>query len=203
MQLINFYYDYVVGELPEDNNTITKTKLLFDYLSESGLSEKDLLITILNDFPNKDLLTPEDLPNSLWDNSLLERDKFYFHKELQIISPPPTWDECFPFYLEMKIQYTINNVLDYFVQTFNINSEWINKEKELGSIKYLLKDYKKYSFVEPIDFILHLIDYTKSISVNVNSIYDLREYEIETAEFLTLDVENAKTIKKNVVIWRG
>lgn len=202
MQLIDMYYNYVVGEIPEDN-IIAKTRLLFDYLSESGLSEKDLLINIINNFPNKDLLTPEDLPNSLWDNSLLERDTFYFHKNLQVISPPPTWDKCFPFYLEMKIQYDVNDILDYFLQTFNINSEWTNKEKEIGSIKYLLKDYKKYSFIKPVDFLLFLIDYAKSINPNIKSIYDLREYEIENAEYLLLDVENAKTIKKNKIIWRS
>ena len=200
VKLTNFYYDFVVGEQPEKINE--KTKLLFEHLSESGCTPKQLFGTIIEEFPNKDELTIEDIPDSLWEGSLIERNKFYYHKELQILSPPPTWDKSFPFYIEMKIQYSIEDALKYFIKQFKINESWISKDKELGSIRYLLKDYKKYGFMEPVDFFLHIIDYVCSKGVKINSIYDLRDYELEYTQLLELDILNSKVLKKNRVVWR-
>lgn len=202
INLTNFYYDFVVGEYPENKADYIKTKMLFEYLLESGCSQKFLLTKIIAEFENKNSLTEEDIPDSLWEGSLLIRNKFYYHKELQILSPPPTWDNSYPFYIEMKIQYSIEDVLDYFIETFNINKDWINKEKELGSIKYLLNNYIKYGFIEPVDYLLHLIDYVKSLDCKISSIYDLRKYETECIEYLELDIANAKSSNKNKVIWR-
>ena len=200
VKLTNFYYDFVVGEQPEKINE--RTKLLFEHLSESGCTPKQLFGTIIEEFPNKDELTIEDIPDSLWEGSLIERNKFYYHKELQILSPPPTWDKSFPFYIEMKIQYSIEDALKYFIKQFKINESWMNKDKELGSIRYLLKDYKKYGFIEPVDFFLHIIDYVCSKGVKINSIYDLRDYELEYTQLLELDILNSKALKKNRVVWR-
>lgn len=200
VKLTNFYYDFVVGEQPEEVDK--STELLFAHLLESGCSNKALLGAIIEEFPNKDKLTINDIPDSLWEGSLLERNKFYFHKELQILSPPPTWDKSFPFYIEMKIQYAVDDILKYFIKRFNINEDWMNKEKELGSIKYLLKDYKKFSFMDPVDFLLHLIDYTYSIGTKAISIYDISNKDTEYAELIELDINNAKASKKNKVIWR-
>ena len=200
VKLTNFYYDFVVGEQPEKINE--RTKLLFEHLNESGCTPKQLFGTIIEEFPNKDELTIEDIPDSLWEGSLIERNKFYYHKELQILSPPPTWDKSFPFYIEMKIQYSIEDALKYFIKQFKINESWMSKDKELGSIRYLLKDYKKYGFMEPVDFFLHIIDYVCSKGVKINSIYDLRDYELEYTQLLELDILNSKALKKNRVIWR-
>lgn len=201
-ELNNFYYNFVVGEFPEDKESLIKTSMIFGFLSESGCTRKQLLTSIINDFPNREVLYPDNIPDNLWEGSLLIRHKFYFHKELQILSPPPTWDMSFPFYIEMKIQYSIENLLDYFTKTFKVNVEWMNKDKELGSIKYLLKDYSKYGFIEPVDFLLHLIDYVSSLGCKATSVYDLRNYETECVEYLELDIQNAKAAKKNKVIWR-
>lgn len=202
MDLVNLYYDYLTGETPENINDYNKTKMLFDYLLESGIEKNVLVSTMASEFPNKDMLTIEDIPDSLWENSLLKRNTFYYHKELQIISPPPTWDQVYPFYLEMKIKYTSNDILKYFIERFNIRQEWMNSEKEIGSINFLLKNYSKYSFIEPVDFLLHLIDYVASTDNNVSTIYDLRDFENDLATYLELDIENAKVNNKNKIIWR-
>lgn len=201
-QLTDFYYNFVVGETPEDEESYIKTRMLFDYLSQSGCTLEDIVTEVITNFPNRDVLYPDDIPDDLWGASLLERHKFYFHKELQVLSPPPTWDESFPFYIEMKIQYSIGDILNYFIKSFKLNESWVSRDKELGSIKYLLKDYKKYGFIEPVDFLLHIIDYVASLGVKVNSIYDLRDYEAEYAELLEKDVANSKSCSKNKVIWR-
>ena len=146
----------------------------------------------------------EKLPEILWEDSLLKRDTFYFHKELEILSPPSTWDEDKPFYLEMKIQYSIDEALDYFLKSNKVREEWISRKKELGSLKFLLKEFEKYKFAEPIDFFLHLCDFAASkAEKNLQSIFDLNHYEIECAEYLEADVANAKLQGKDKVVWRG
>lgn len=202
MNLVDFYYDFNAGETPENEEYKIKTKKTFDYLLEAGLTEREVVDLIVKDFDNKDFISHEDIPNHLWDNSLLVKDTFYFHKNLQILSPPPTWDKVFPFYREMKIKYTEEDILTYFIKTFKINDEWINVDKELGSIKYLLKKYKQFSFVNPVDFILLLIDYAKSIDKKVYGIYDICDLEMEYAEILEIDIKNAKLNNKNTIVWR-
>lgn len=202
MNITDLYYDFAVGEYPEDSAEYTRTKLLLDYLKDAGLNIKEIVNLIINEFPNKEYLTPSDLPNNLWGNSLIERDKFYFHKELQVISPASTWDEVKPFYLEMKIRYTEKDILDYFCKVGNVNREWINEDKEIGSIKYLLKQYDKFNFMSPVDYLLHLIDYAASQGIKMNSIYDICEFELDCAEYLDSDTKNAKAYNKNKVIWR-
>lgn len=202
MNLIDFYYDFNVGEYPENIDNRDKTKKIFEYLLEAGITESELVDLIIREFENKDYLTYSDLPNKLWDKSLLKRDVFYYHRELQVLSPAPTWEETFPFYREMRIIYTEKDILNYFAKVFAINSDWLNEAKELGSIKYLLDKYKMFSFVESIDFLLMLIDYLKANDVKINKIYDICNYEVEFAKILEVDVKNSELKKKNTIVWR-
>lgn len=197
----DYYYDFLVGEYPSDENYRT-TSLTFDYLKDAGFNSQEIC-NIACDLPIADKITFDLLPDKLWDNSLIDRNKFYYHKELQILSPPPTWNETFPFYLEMKIRYTLDDLLDYFVRRAGVRQDWLNREKEIGSIKYLLNQYKKFKFMEPLDFLLHLIDFCIAKEVELNQIYDLTKYEIELAEFLEVDITNAVAQKKNVIVWRS
>lgn len=202
MDLVNFYYEYN-GEYPEDKNHVAKTKAVIEHLKDCGYTEEQIIDIIIKEFPNAEYLDFNNIPTSLWENSLLKKDKFYFHKELQITSPPPTWDKSFPFFLEMKIFYSEKDILNYYVKTFNIRGEWVNEDKEIGSIKYLLNKYKMFSFIEPVDYILHLIDYAKSLDVKPNNFYDLCNYELELAEYLERDIKNANLQKKNKIVWRS
>lgn len=200
----DFYFNFMIGEYPDNFEDYKKTANLFQYLIDAGINDGDIyMITGL--VKPKSCLSIEDIPLSLWENSLLEKDKFYFHKELQVTPPPPGWDtdEDYVFYKEMKIRYTLDDVLDYFIRVSGVRAEWVARDKEIGSIKYLLKEYKKFKFIEPIDFILHLIDYCSSCGIELNSIYDLRNEEIKLAEMLELDILNAKAKGKDKVIWRS
>lgn len=198
----DFYYNFLIGEYPENEEDYIRTTKTFEYLKESGITESEIYMVAESIKPPKNVITIDDIPDSLWENSLIERGKFYYHKELQITSPPPTWNESFDFYLEMKIRYTLDDLLDYFIKRTNVRQDWVNRDKEIGSIKYLLKDYKKFSFMQPVDFILHLIDYCIAANVELNSIYDLRNKEIELAKYLEVDVKNAEMKGKNKIVWR-
>lgn len=203
INLVDFYYNAVVGNFPENEKEYNNTKMIFDYLLDSGCELNTILKVILYDMKNKEHITIDDLPDIFWEGSLLKRDTFYFHRELQILSPPPTLTESFPFYLEMKIRYTKQDVLNYFMKSFQINNEWIDQKKELGSISYLLDNYKKFGFIEPVDFLLHLIDYVHAMDdIEINSVFDLRVFESKYVPIISKDIECAKASHKNRIIWR-
>ena len=197
----DYYYNFLVGEYPTDEDYRT-TSLTFEYLEDAKFTSKEI-VNIICSLPINNAITFDLLPDYLWEDSLIERNKFYFHKELQILSPPPTWEKTFPFYLEMKIRYTLDDILNYFIRMSGVRQDWINREKEIGSIKYLLNNYKKFKFMEPLDFLLHLIDFCISKEVELNQIYDLTHYEIELAEYLEVDTTNAIANNKNQIIWRS
>lgn len=202
MNLINFYYDFNAGEHPESNSNVKKTENLFNYLLDAGVSSNEIVDLIIRDFDNKDYLSYKDVPNKIWDKSLLERDKFYYHKELEILSKPPTWEETFPFFREMRIKYTEQDILNYFCSKFSINEDWVNKDKEIGCIKYLIDKYKMFKFAEPVDFMLFLIDFVKAKEVKVYKIYDICNFESEFALIFDLDIKNSVLKNKNTIIWR-
>lgn len=201
--LVDLYYENTIGTYPEDDERIKYMKLTFEYLLESGLSYAEIINLILFDLKNIDDFSICDLPEKLWEDSLLEKDTFYYHRELQIISPRPTLTEKFPFYLEMKIKYKEEDIIKYFIKTFNVREEWFDKEKETGSLKYLLKNYQKYDFIKPVDFILNLMDYAKNSDTNtISSFFDLRKYENQFASDMEKDVICSKARNKNQIIWR-
>lgn len=197
----SYYYDFVIGELPNESD-YKGTANVIGHLLDANISDIEVRNFIDSIENPKSTLTVEDIPDYFWKDSLLEKDKFYYHKELQITAPAPKWDEEFDFFLEMKINYNTKHILDYFIQMTNVRKEWIDTKKEIGSINYLLKEYKKFKFMEPVDFILHLIDYAVSSGRELNAIYDLRDLEIELAKYLEVDILNSKAQKKDIVIWR-
>lgn len=208
MNFVNLYYDYIVGETPEDIIKINKTKLFFDYLLDAGCSEH-LILSNIQELPNKEYLDFNDIPNLFWDMSLIKQNKFYFHKELQIVSQPSSWDKSSPFYLEMKIRYTEEDIYYYFIKTFKLFNSLVNKDKSIGAIKFLLSEYDKYlvstnnsMYCSSLDLLLYLIDYVSSLGIKIVDFFQLRDYEVECFELFIDDFKNAVLNKKDKVIWR-
>lgn len=205
MNLIDFYY-YNIGEEPT-NNEKTKTKKTLDYLKDNGYSDNEI-IDIIKNIPNKISLSPNDLPDMLWKDSLIIRDKFYYHSIFHIIPPAPYYDPVNDlivsnkFYIEMKIKFTIRDLINYFYNNFPIDISLRNETKDDGAIRYLLNKYKKIDFIEPIDFILYLIDEAVEQKAILNNILELSNYENNTYEYLKNKTSNAIAEKKNIIIWR-
>lgn len=200
----DFYFNFLIGEYPEDQEVYKKTANFFQYLEDSGLSDGEIYM-VAGLVKPKALLTIDDVPDKITKDSILDINKPYYHKELIITPPPPGWDsnEDYVFYKEVKIRYSLDDALDYFIKATGVRSEWVSRDKEIGSIKYLLKEYKKFNFIEPIDFLLHLIDYCVSCGDEINTIYDLRHSEVELATALEIDIANAVARGKDKVIWRS
>lgn len=157
------------------------TQYTIDYLYDNNYNEGDI-INILSKI-KKESIKYKDLPSKLW-NGLIERDTYYFHPELQILSKPPMLSissdiiiKPVKFFKEIKISYTKQNVLNYFYR--KANSKIIKDiNRDLGSLDYLLSRYK-HQLMNSLDVILYLID---DHAFEVNSLLALSNYEVDTLE---------------------
>ena len=205
MELTEFYY-YNLGEEPEELEREITQKTL-DYLKDNGFNDKEI-VQLISCFPAKTTLTPNDIPDSLWENSLLKRDTFYYHNEFHITSPAPYWDFekdkiiSSRFFLEMKIKYTVKDLIKYYYKNFPMDTKLIDEKKDIGSMEYLLNKYKNLDFVEPVDFVLYLIDEAVNNGMEHIEIIDLKRFEKETYEYLKNKTMNAAVEKMNKIIWR-
>lgn len=157
------------------------TQYTIDYLYDNNYNEGDI-INILSKI-KKESIKYKDLPSKLW-NGLIERDTYYFHPELQILSKPPMLSissdiviKPVKFFKEIKISYTKQNVLNYFYR--KANSKIIkDMNRDLGSLDYLLSRYK-HQLMNYLDVILYLID---DHAFEANSLLALSNYEVDTLE---------------------
>ena len=196
MNYAEYYYEYHYGNYPfdEDKTKLIRTQKTIDYLFEADFTSKEI-IQIIEQSPKKESLTYEDLPDYLWNNSLLSKNTFYHHNQLQILSTPAKFDpitnqfKSSNFFIEMKIKYTEKDMLNYFYNTFKIDSVFINENKDLGALKYLLKKYSKIEFMASVDFILFLIDYAKLNYPYVSSLFDIDEKcSLETYKLMKIRI---------------
>lgn len=157
------------------------TQYTIDYLYDNNYNEGDI-INILSKI-KKESIKYKDLPSKLW-NGLIERDTYYFHPELQILSKPPMLSigsdiiiKTVKFFKEIKISYTKQDVLNYFY--CKANSKIIkDMNRDLGSLDYLLSRYK-HQLMNSLDVILYLID---DHAFEANSLLALSNYEVDTLE---------------------
>lgn len=183
MNLTNYFYQNVAGHLPEDPDDprIHITQGTLSYLQDCGYADKEIR-DLIDSIPDvKDCLTPSELPDSLWEGSLIERGKFYIHRELQILPPPPMRKKdgtmtVSPFYIEMKIQYTMLNLIRKFYNELDIDSSLIDWKRNAGSFDYLLKKYEKLDVCQPLDFVLELIALAGR-ERRISQIVNLTQYE--------------------------
>lgn len=157
------------------------TQYTIDYLYDNNYNEGDI-INILSKI-KKESIKYKDLPSKLW-NGLIERDTYYFHPELQILSKPPMLSissdiiiKQVKFFKEIKISYTKQDILNYFYR--KANSKIIKDiNRDLGSLDYLLLRYK-HQLMNSLDVILYLID---DHAFETNSLLALSNYEVNTLE---------------------
>lgn len=197
MNLINLYYK-ILGENPTEEDR-TATQKTFEHLLDNGFCDQDIT-NIFKDLPMHTKITPSDLPDKLWDGSLLKRDTFYYHSQLRIASAvrfdlrSSIESNTLPF-IEMKIQYTLDDLRNYYYSMFPEQREFSEYKKDIGSLKYLLTKYSKYTFIEPIDTVLFIIDEAKN---SFQDQLDIIELNNSRAEKTIL-----QSLKQKVLIARG
>lgn len=195
-KLIESYAYIVYGHTIEDENILKELRKTINYLIDNNYDKAFILSYLLEYGPV--------ISETLWHDTLLKPNTFYYHEQLTIMPGPSIWnpnmkEQSHRFYLEMKIKYTIDDLLNYYYTELLIPVELRDRSKDKGAFEYMLKKYTKFK-CEPIDFILYLIDYSKQEEAFITNVFDLQKYERETYEKINHIVEN--NIYKNI-IWRG
>lgn len=195
------FYELMVGTTPSEEDVKNLNGCVL-YLKDNNFSDREIF-NILSDNKNINIKASE-LPSKYWEGSLLKPNTFYYHDKLRIMSKAPKWDPetlreiTYPYFLEMKIMFTMDDLIEYFYQKTLIPVELRNRKNEEASFKYLLDKYKVMK-TEPIDFILFLIDSAKEED-SIYKVFDLQKYEPDVFKMFER-LNSDKTIKKEIV-WR-
>lgn len=211
-KLVYDFYLLTTGIEPEEkdfNRTLSTAK----YLKDNGFNNIEILNIFKNIIKDKKntVICGEDLPEELWDNSLLEKGKFYFSDILHIKSKPPSWnsitfkEECEPFYLEMKIKFTMNNLLEYYYDKCRVPQGLQDDKKNAGALNHLIKKYNAFNNIPGIDYVIALINKASSdIDRNFTSeVFEIEDYNKEVIEEFEAVYNQATFEKTNVIVWRN
>ena len=160
------YYEVCLGYCP-DTDCLPETLKTVWYLKINGLSDQQIYQELFSH--HTEIVTVADLSEALWTNlvprNLVQKGHYYFHRELQIIAPSPSFslrtgetqaeDWCVP-----KMFFTTDDLTTYFFSRLS------KQEQELclgydyeKTARYLLTRFRDcYPDIEPLDFLLCLID---------------------------------------------
>lgn len=204
--IMNYYYRMTSGFSDERLDNITKSTI--EYLIDNNYSTKEI-INIIEESNIEESFNPSSLPDSLWENSLIQRDVFYYHNSLHIKSKPPTWDpetlqvKSEPFFLEMKIRYTMDDLLDYYYNKCNIDVNLRDKKRDSGAFEFMMNRYKKIEDMQPLDFMLLVIDEAANSDNIFTNPLKLQDYEGEVVLNYKVFLAEAKVNNANKIIWRN
>lgn len=207
MDYVNFYYTNSGGKTPDDESMIRITQNTIDYLIACNFSKQEIICALLK-CNCVDALTIEDLPDYLWNESLIKRGCFYYHNTLQITSSPPQYNAVLkkeivePYFLEIKIRYTMEDLIHYFYTTLHVDRELIDYKRDAARFDALLNKYSRFGFIESLDFVLSLIDYAKHSHSKVFSIFDISANEAEVFDAAKRKTAEARFYGKNKIVCR-
>ena len=210
MDLTAYYYRELVGVYPfETNREEAVTRHTIAYMHDSGLTDSEIFTLINKIGRGKGYITPADIPAEAWEGSLTERGQYYCHHRLQLLSPMPiirsdgTFKE-YPFYQEMTIRFTMEQLIDYFHTKIPGYSLLQNSKRDEAQFKHVLKKYGNMHPVQALDVVLLMIDEAAYLHVPVVEPFDIESASIQQSiiERLqkTLAERHAKGYDKN--IWR-
>lgn len=210
MDYSEIYYETVYGCYPHESEEPKRnTQKVFDYLIDNGYTSRAIMY--LMDFfePNEEgFLRVDELPDILWEESLIKRNVFYYHPALQIRSKAPSFNPvtgkttATRFYLEMRIKFSKSDLMDYIRKAIKIPVALYDDKRDIGSVKFLLDKYKNINVVEPLDFVLYLADHLRQSDQMVVSILDISQAEQAVYEQCSKMVLELAVKKANQIVWR-
>ena len=205
-KILNTYYNISVGIEPDvkDRNLTMATIL---YLQDNKFSDKEIF-NILKTI-GKPAITGLDLPDELWKDNLTEKGVYYYNDILHIQSKAPVWNPktfevvSSPFFMEMKINFTIYDLLNYYYSECRVPIGLRDEKKDIGAFKHLLKKYNNLK-APALDYVLMLIKLmSKDIDVEFCAdVFELNNYAKEAYSILETIVEESILNKQNNIIWR-
>lgn len=218
-KLINDYFSMRLGFEP-DESQINRVIATAKYLADNGKTNKEIFKILMDS--NTDL--PEDcemsaidaaivmgneLPDYLWENSLLKKGVYYYNNRLHITSKAPTWnpktfkEECEPFFMEMIISFTMEDLLSMYYAECRVPVGLRNKTRDEGAMNHLLNKYNNLK-APSLDYVLMMIDLaSKDIELDfLSNPFELENYSKEAFIILEEMAEEAALLKSNVIKWR-
>jgi len=170
-----FYNSFSAG-LPASEDDYERTLRTIDYMKDAGVNPSGI-VTAMTACSKKKVMLREYLPDELWEGSLIERGKFYYHHILQLrpeqlFNPLTGKEESKAFYLENLIRFTMDDLIDYFMRQLGIDYELRDDKKFASQFTHLLKT--KYSFIESLDFVLALIDRAAAKDMVITEPFELK-----------------------------
>ena len=198
-------YIYQLGQEPDDSSAWQASRNLLQYLTEAGVSQSEAFETIASSLR---LPSPDQLPKTLWKDSLLQPGKIYWHKRLRLQAMPETrkldgtWDRP-QWFLEMKIRFTLSDLLDYGYAAFGTPPVFRNEKRDLGIVRHLLERFSNWEFCEPVDAVLAVIDKAASNETHKPNLYSLQDFEEPAYLELQSKIAQAKLLGLGKIIWRS
>ena len=205
LNLVNYYNTNILGYSPDELNT-AKTEATIAYLKDNKFTDEQIIYIMQHIAPHEAFI-PSMLPEELWSDSLLRKDALYLHKELRIYTESPRITKVngkevdTDLYNEMKIEYTIDDLLEYFYKTLNICNEIRNYKQDVAQFSTLLNKYKTFNSVDGIELLLDVIDQMKDARIKV-----FKPFDLDVASKIADAGErlhNSKLRPEARIIWRG
>lgn len=218
-KMINDYLAMRVGLEPtqEQYKQLIAT---VNYLKDNKIDNKEIFKILMNSNINlpedcdktameKAIVKQIELPDELWENSLLEKNTFYYNNRLHICSKPPTWnpktfqEECEPFFMEMIINFTIKDLLEMYYRECRVPIGLRNKIRDEGALKHLLNKYNNLK-APGLDYVMYMIDLA---SKDTDTEFLANPFELENYSkqaFMELEdmISEAEINKSNKITWR-
>jgi hypothetical protein len=164
-----------------DKNFANQLYELFNEYLDRGYLYKEIKMEIMNTFYNKNHMFRWNLFNNPRMNkenegNLLKSGTRYYHKELKIVSKPPTVSRDIDkgiiasrvpeYFLEPTASYTVQDFVHYFYCNMPIDLQAWPMKKVTGMIKYKINQYG-------VDKLLFMIDAMASYCKENGAKFDL------------------------------
>lgn len=210
MDLVQYFYSNIIGKTIENDLDYIQSRCTIEYLEDCGFSTSEI-INLFSQWNTKvSVLKPQDIPSIAWNDSLLIKNKFYLHRELKLFSIAPIVgpdgkEITFPYYLEMKIKYTVQDALNYFYTKCGTIHSARDEKLHIGQMNHILQRFKSYKDIAPIDLFLTLVDECHYQNFRCVEPFDLVQVSSiiqDNYEKLLMNKAELHANKKDVIQWR-
>lgn len=219
-KLINDYLATRLGIEPSEND-YKQLNATVSYLKDNGKTNKEIFKILMDSNTNlpedcemsaieRAIVRQTELPDYLWEDSLLQKDTYYYNNRLHICSNPPTWnpktfqEECEPFYMEMMIRFTMEDLLNMYYAECRVPLGLREKTRDIGALKHLLNKYNNLK-APGLDYVMYMIDLASKDTETefLANPFELENYSKQAFMELEGMVEEATLNNSNKITWRN
>lgn len=204
-EFLDKYYSLAIGIEPSKEDYM-RTYDTANYLLDNGFTIQEAIMIFTEIGLNK--IRVDNLPDRLW-NTLIDRNVFYYSNLLHITSKPPIWnpltfkEECEPFFMEMIMNYSYDDLLEQYYSECRVPIAFRDKAKDIGALKHLINKYNNLK-APSLDYVLLMIKLAgQDTDVDFfNNVFDIENYSKDAFLMLHEITANASLHGNNKIIWR-